>query len=892
MDRQVAGTVAAKADWLDAWLTSRRQFFEAVVENCGRRTRGGSPGKPSIYLADLRDASLAAAGDQYVDEYCTLLGRLEESVRRSANQAVIEPVLFCDRAVGDRGSLHLAPTHPISVALLTTLQRGILQQEWTNLADRGHIEWLVNRPILGGILPWVPWRGQVLASSRRAPLLWQLFGTPGGVAVDTDSELDAVVGSKVKRLLELCPYLNSSGQVVCMNVDVGPGQGEYLLRAMEALSGDSSIRCRFDVGVVSTNDEPALTALFKGRATEANVQRRNLLLGRVQVAKLGTVGEREAHLVFRTTGPQAEATPFAGISRQSPLVRDSGFAAGLLEEPVRFAEMEANEVRYTRYVSSSGENYGERAEGLWGGRSRERYATVVSLARRLSLGLLAGVVEDTVPSRRLRQVARADEAAEYGRAFISIHCDPDQGPEFFVGQRASRAGIYLVECSDRGDPELPGRDIVSVTSRIAPFTASLRTALGALPSGVRQRVDANVTKGLLRDINLVRGTKVFDFMRAAAKHAETHTGFMDGLDNILAMRWLLSAEALTRDDTFPVVIALRDLTGRSPIFKSLEGGTRCDDILVLYLPLREQEVPRISYRLVEVKFGARRQQWEKAGRQLAETSKRLREIIPSEAFATDGRPSCLIVARDLAWSIHEVMERYRSFGVLQDDEGIERALGLKQLFRKMNHGEVEFQPWEGNGVGGKVEPPVGTALMLDHTIPGDQVIVELDRGTEYVTVPLGRLEALLVTPAPLMRVSAVSAAPPQAAPSAPQPVPAAPPEPVPTAPPQLVPAAPPRVVSPAPSVANTRQGEAPGQQGAAADPVFARIDQAFDGFIGNQGAVRRIKQALRLPARCGKLRTRLGHHFCSTTMVENLLRLCLFSSMKYTAFPDLHRTHS
>jgi Holliday junction DNA helicase RuvB len=851
---------------LNGWLSSRKAFFASVINFCRERLGQVGEDRPSLYLTNFTTPAVEAAAREYVLAYCSLLDAVREHVRGGSNSALVEPLVLCDRASEGPNFFRLSPTHPVGVAFAATVQHGLFSQSWLDQGDRAALVSLFGAPLLSGVLPWIQWRGKFLESSRSCPLLWREYGSSTSREVDTDADLAQVITAKVKRILiSLSPHLNQTQQTLYINIDIGASTGQYVLDALRALERDEKIQSRLDVGLAGSGAKgSALLEVFRGRLDQdTNDGPRSVLQGKVRVAVLSNVADRDAHLVFRMTGPNSETLPFTNVSEDHQLVRDCGFAGGLSQEPVRFAVNSADQVQYEQYVSTRPPE-GEAAptEGLWDGPWRRLWLRTTQITRRLAVGLISGVSADLVPSRKLVQVARSDEATEYERSFITVHCDPAQGPEFFVGPRSRRSGVYLVECSDRGSPELPGRDIVSVTSYISPFRAALRRALEGLPPALRDSVNDDVAKALLRDINVLRGTEVFDFMREAARDEPNRTLYMEGLDNVLAMRLLLRARAITVPNALPVVVGLKDLTARCDTLADLRGGTKSDDIIVFYIPPVCDRFVSIFYRLVEVKFGPRQNQWRKAQQQLSETSRKLRTHFPSGIWRADRSPVGLILERDLAWVIHEGIERYRAFGLIEDDPTFERAWGIKQLFSRLHSGNFQMVP------GGFASPHSiwdslnGSAIMLDPDIPGGTVLTEVENATEHVTISRDMIADLLINPATLHTSRG----------SGPSPIPQGD-EPIPTAPVgggtrELnggVAPAPPRVEQPvtasvaaaaaepsmtAPTPA-TPETAIPGVSEVATAEIErsrARIEDTFAGFVGNMGAVEWIKRDLRYAA--------------------------------------------
>jgi Holliday junction DNA helicase RuvB len=837
---------------LEAWIAARQTFFSDVIAACSVRLGAASIDRPSLYLTNLTSAGIEASAREYVTTYCSILEAVREHVRGGSNSALVEPIVLCDRAWEGPTFLRIAPTHPLAVAFLAAVQHGMFSKNWQDKSERSSLNELFDNALLSGVLAWVPWRGGVLESSRSCPLLWREYGSPTSLEVDTDADLAQVLVAKTKRmLLSLSPHLNRPQQTLYVNIDLGGGTGRFVLEALRVLERDDNIQCRIDIGLTrSAGIEPALAEVFRGRLDQGDSDGlRAVLQGKVRVAVLDSIADREAHLAFRMTGPNSETLPFTSISEQHTLVRDCGFAGGLSQEPVRFAVNATDQVHYEQYVSTARpQGTAPASDDLWDGPWRRLWLRTAQLSRNLTVGLMSGVGTAVVPSRKLVQVARSAEATEYQRSFITVHCDPAQGPEFFVGPRSRRAGVYLVECSDRGSPELPGRDIVSVTAYIAPFRAALRKALEGLPSSLRDSVDHEVAKGLLRDINVLRGTEVFDFMREAAREEPNPVLYMEGLDNVLAMRLLLQERTIPISGALPIVVGLSDLTLRCRVLSDLRVGTKSDDLIVFYIPPTSDDLPVIYYRIVEVKFGPRRNQWSKAQRQLSETSRKLRSHLPGSIWREDPNPAGLLLQRDLAWVIHECIERYRAFGLLEDETVFERVWGLKRLFSRLNHGEFRLLPGGFGAAPGTWDFFSGTAVMLDPDVPGGTLLSQLENRVEYVTACRETITDLLVTPASF-RASVGQGG-----------IPSVEPETAPT------PARPPS--TPMTSEQTARREEIPHSVGEPAaemssptpevEPVAttetvietsrARIEETFAGFVGNTGAVQRIKRDLRYAA--------------------------------------------
>lgn len=728
--------------YFDRWLTARRSFFAAAAEASERTLPGAGGDRPSMYLVDLREPEVASVAERYVESYCDLLAEIITRAAGAANAALIEPVLLCDRVIQQEDAVSLAPTHPVAVSFLATIQRAFFSREWPSATDREALESLLSQSLLAGGLPWLPWRGEVLTAARTAPLLWRQYGKDGGT-VDTSDDLGPIIVDKVRNLLELAPHLRRSNQRLFLNIEIGHGAGEYLSRAVRELINDNSIECAFDIGIVRSPSAPtpSLLEAFSGGSRSARGGDTDQFRRAVRVAEIPSVSSREAHLVFRLEAAEAEKNSFTTISKDIPLLRSTGFAAGLAEEPARFATLRESEVIYTRYVNSMHDG-GELpppqgSEELWDGPWRRRFAAVTAVSRKAVIGLRNAIAVDMIACQRLRQNADTATKADYDKSFVTVHCDPTQGPEFFVGTRAAKSNVFLVECTDRGSPQLPGRDIVTVTSRIAPFRAALAAAVRQLPPPLRAIVNDDVAKGLLRDINLLRGTEVFAFLRKSSRES-SHIGILDGLDNILAMRLLLERQ-LRVADHFPVVVSLRDLASRSGFFKRLRIGTQCDDIVVFYLPKPADGSARLLYRITEVKFGQRRELKRKALQQLAETARKFADVLPSDLWRAEESVVPILMEKDVAWVLHEAIERYRSFGLIADDVKFEQRWHVRQLFTKLHAGDFSLkplQPSDGTIVN-------GTALLFDPEIPGDVIETEYDSVTEVITVPVEVIKQLL-----------------------------------------------------------------------------------------------------------------------------------------------------
>jgi Holliday junction DNA helicase RuvB len=415
----------------------------------------------------------------------------------------------------------------------------------------------------------------------------------------------------------------------------------------------------------------------------------------------------------------------------------------------------------------------------------------------------------------------------------------------------------------------------------------LATAVSALPTALCELAeDDDVARGLLRDINLLRGTEVFDFLREISRNS--HIYLMDGLDNVLALRFLLSDDAQL-PGYLPVVVAMKDLTARSAPLSELRRGTQCDDVLVFYLPKFERAPPVVLYRLVEVKFGPRRgRPRTKAQQQLSETAQKLAMKLPTGRWLSEQSPTALLLERDVAWTLHEALERLRAFGLLPDDEAMEAEWGLRGLFGCLHRGDFELKPYVA-GFPGASQLVNGTAMMLDPNIPGDSIDVTVEGATEYLTIPLGLIADLLVNPVTGVAghaIEARKAIPPPASgltttsPDEPE---------TPARETSAESTGRPPTGGPADGGDETHSGEGGGQKVEAATPTnqpmalssdlrgteksagdeegrtrpradadsardeaLLRVDQVFDGFIGNTGPVTRLKRALTIASLEGR----------------------------------------
>src|SRR5581483_6269061 len=122
------------------WMQARAAFFQAVCDWSSRVIPDAGATRPTMYVVDLRNADLCGRAREYVTSYATLLQAVTAATDRTANPALIEPVLLCDNISSHTDSLLLAPTHPAAVALLATIQRGLLSAPPRDKDDRRSIE--------------------------------------------------------------------------------------------------------------------------------------------------------------------------------------------------------------------------------------------------------------------------------------------------------------------------------------------------------------------------------------------------------------------------------------------------------------------------------------------------------------------------------------------------------------------------------------------------------------------------------------------------------------------------------------------------------------------------------------------------------------------------------
>lgn len=747
----VADLTPSVGSELESWLSARKLFFDAACEQ--GKTRAPSSKVCSVYLTDLREPTIESAARAYVESYAAIL---EALIERKAGKVQVRPILLCDRAQQDGDShVQIAPTHPLAVALLAAVQRGVLPGPVETDDARRAIADLLDRPLLRHVVPWVKLGDQVLeagvrrskdkASPNPSPLLWRFYGARSDRDIDIDAELEGVIVAKVKRLFELAPQLNDPRQWVFINLDLPRGGGDYLLRALVSLLSDPKVRSRFDVGLCGdARRENALADLFRGapRDDEA-VRRRELFQPRIRVRCLKLIHGREAHLAFRLVD-KSKSTPFTSVPTSDPLVRDTGFAAGLAEEPLRVARSHAAAIEYQTYVrcdaAANATTSPPPNEGLWDGPWRQLFRRVKSLSQRLAVALDTQAGSQGTLARGLEQSVGQDAEKEYEKAFISVHCDPAQGPEFFLGSRAKKAAVFLVECTDRGRPTLPGRDVVTVTPRMTPFSAALRHALDGLPEELLGPPDkrTDISAALLQDLNALRGSRVFDFLRESAR--ADHRRILDPFDNVMAMRLLLSPDGRL-DDRLPVVLALRDVSTRSG-FKFPKTGKRCDDILVVYLPREAEDgIVPLRLRVVEVKFGTPSSaEKTKAAEQVKATRGALDTLLPSAAWCEVDDPALLLRARDLAWLIHEALERYRAFEFFHATTfpAASDAWGLKEILARIHRGQIRTQLGAYDEAGKFSAALHGSVVSLEHSLPVPWTTGpsrELEDGVERLRVP-------------------------------------------------------------------------------------------------------------------------------------------------------------
>jgi Holliday junction DNA helicase RuvB len=303
---------------------------------------------------------------------------------------------------------------------------------------------------------------------------------------------------------------------------------------------------------------------------------------------------------------------------------------------------------------------------------------------------------------------------------------------------------------------------------------------------------------------------------------------------------------------------------------------------VFYVPMYRGQPPVLLYRLVEVKFGPRKKQWSKAQQQLSETAQKLIQKFPFGRWREERSPTALLLERDIAWTLHEALERYRAFGLLPEDHDMEAQWNLKELFKCLHRGDFELRPYGAAAAAWPHSPVNGTALMLDPEIPGTELDVSLEKATEYLTIPQDLIAQLLTNQ--VGRVVHDAPDPNGSEPGPPSPVGTSLStsdnrgegvETV-TAPSRRTPEgvdAPPRGANMAGEVSSSDRADEPRSAPEAVlvasaqangghtaheagvrdrsteadhirEQALLRVDQIFEGFVGNSGPVTRLKRAL------------------------------------------------
>jgi len=833
-----------------SWIDARRAFFENVIESSRRRLSGPDQWR-SVSLLDCRNDVTEHAAARYVDAYRELIAAVLPAMAASPNPSLVHSLVACDRRE-EPHALLLGPTHPLSVALLATVQRDLLTPALVDdEGGRAGATALLEQVARVRGLPWFPWNGN---SYRRVPhnegLLWRVFACRDNGERDPDQELKDVIASKIRRVVrDLLPLLDHPSSRVVLNVDVGTSKGRYLVDALlELVTGRDAVASVLDVGLVrAKGSRTRIEELFQSALGEADdADTREELAGRVELALLDSVGSRPAHLAFRMSA-DSETSFKSTVRKEHSLTRSSSFAAGFCTEPVRVApDSPANEVTYWNYVFPTSWDAPDHANPVWGSAWRKRLLDV----ERLSLNLLVGVEGPTsdalLPLRSLRQRTDAHVDEMYRSALLSVHCDPGQGPELFVGRKAKRKAVYLVECTDRGRPELPGRDVVTVTAHLEPFRAGLRRALHELPDALTAAIDDNAAENLLADINALRATWVFNFLRTAT-HDYDHRAFLGALDDVVAMRWLLEGKQAPASQALPLVLDLNDVLSRTQgMLKPPREGKRCDDVIVCYIPpVQSRSELSLELRLVEVKFRDTTQNRNDARVQVEETAKRFRSVLPAGLWCQESNPQYLLLARDLAWLIHEAMERYRAFGILGlSEDDIEERWGIRPLMQAIHSGAFSTQLVGYNEAAASTDPDAsGSVLVLDPNAADEPVPPMV--GTCDLTVLSCDAFARLLTARAQWKPSSAQ----RAVPSSERDAPGSGGEPcvsgnaVGTAPPD----APAAVPGPDGAVSAPAEGPAGGEGTGPVSPSVApdAVDAVFEGFVGNSAAVEALVVQLR-----------------------------------------------
>lgn len=654
-------------DPFDEYLAARENFFAEL----------SSLKVPSILAANLADNESAVA---YVNSYERLLAKVPND---QPSRLGYDKIILTDSIITDSGELFIAPTSPLTVALHMQFQGQV--RDWLanppainyfagdigmvspqSLVPYLRLHYLSERWLESGYAPY-PWRRYLPFTERarqeRHPSLRRYiarrierfldvhpsyaderrtlrlaFINPGSAGHVRDSLLQLIT-----------PYLKKRGGEGLKNI---PALDLQLLS--DGSDVDSLLGTDLDLFMSFTPEE--------GQPSDAALE----VMKRLSYTK-GSASEflqdpkAFAHITFLEDyfQPRPELVEWPADAHPTSL-----YAQGLAADNERLAKIEPGATRFIRATWTGGE--GNSSTGRIAARTTEVSAAAAGVPVKAGIVRAADVL---VPDSQIPQL--------YDRSAWVVHIDRHVGLELFAPQSQGSTAPYILDYTDQETPEPGVFDGITATSHVAPYRARIADVLG---KAVDQAVPEAAAEQLLRTLNLISGRWGLELLRTP--------------DNVLRGRLAtaLTAQVLEQVDelyadpaVLTLIVALDELlrvTGAEGLptkagwaAKAGLKGRASDDLLILTVPLTSDGSPRLTGRIIEVKYrSSPGSSAETAATQLNATHRLL-----SETLGADNQPGRTMQGRHLAKLILGYASRHVAYGVRSQHPAI--TTGTRALNR-------------------------------------------------------------------------------------------------------------------------------------------------------------------------------------------------------------------
>jgi len=621
----LAGLPVPEASWvaeMASFRTAREAYFAAARE------------AGSAYAVD----PLGSVATAYVNAYRDLLWALpREGMHRSEYYLLV--TIDAVEVQGTRDLL-MSPMCPLSVAFHAELRRR-LEGATDSTRPLGpadlsafSLQWSV--PLLNHRGAWYEAIGSEQAQ------LWRRYELLDEAAQGSYARNAQFIANRIAFFLSVHPNLASADNRIAITF-VSPGDGrasiEALKRLMATEVGEERYRRpKMDVLLAGPSPEvhDTLAELFAGTD---NPEAARIVRTRCNIRVTDSAQPQGfSHLTFLFRTPGGRTTGPVRMDMRSP----SNYAGGLASKAGRILIPEADPVFATGVfaaepVADAGalERIQYRTLELVGGQGGERL-----------------VPHDT---RMIRARASGrDLDTWYNSSAWVIHLDRMIGIEAFVDHQAAR---NILEYEDSADPATFGYDGITATQHVAPYLAALRQSIADLAS-----LEETRGRALMSLLESVSGRWTLQIVKRPISGVRERVGTACAVDFLTRAQQTLAP----RRGEARALVSLEELV---PGFKesgipvryrnSRAGrGAMCDDLLLLSVTTRPDELPVVGATVVEVKFSSSGgPNLPRAASQVEETNSWLTERFGGEAVARELRGA------ELAELFRSAAARNGAFGV-------------------------------------------------------------------------------------------------------------------------------------------------------------------------------------------------------------------------------------